>query len=175
MAMPIRPANIQQLQTYGIAIGIEGASMAAYEYGVSYLKRRKFMTGVIKALKNWTDAVLALVISVVSYALLANTIPEYGVRAIRVLGSWGIKEAILVGFKYRPSVVITSKKTIEAFNLDPDKSVELWVDESKVDITAKTDGKGYVKIELASELSAETHKVLVHTGFKSAYTEQYVE
>lgn len=173
--MPIRPANVQQLQTYGIAVGVEGVSMAAYEYGISYLKRQKFMVGVIKTLKNWTDAVLALVISVVSYALLANTLPEYGVRAIRVLGSWGVKEAILVGFKHRPSVVITSRKTIEAFNLDPDKNVELWIDESKVDITAKTDGKGYVKIELDRELTAETHKVLVHTGFKSAYTEQYIE
>jgi hypothetical protein len=174
MAMPIRPANIQQLQAYGIAIGVEGATMAAYEYGISYLKKQKFITGVIKVLKNWTDAVLALAISVVSYALLANTLPEYGVRAIRVLGSWGVKEAILVGFRYRPSVVITSKKTIEAFNLDPDKSIELWIDGNKVDVTAKTDGRGYVKVELDKELSAEAHKVLVHTGFRSAYTEQYI-
>jgi hypothetical protein len=174
MAMPIRIANVQQLQTYGIAIGIEGATMAAYEYGVSYLKKQRFITGVVKVLKNWADAVLALAISVVSYAILANTLPEYGVRAIRVLGSWGVKEAILVGFRYRPSVVITSKKTIEAFNLDPDKNIELWIDDSKIDVTAKTDSKGYVKVELASELSADVHKVLAHTGFRSAYTEQYV-
>jgi hypothetical protein len=175
MATPIRVASTQQLQTYGIAIGVEGVSMAVYEYGISYLKKRKFMAGVVKTLKNWTDAVLALVISVVSYALLANTLPEYGVRAVRVLGSWGIKEAILVGFKYRPSVAITSKTTIEAFNLDAGKNVELWIDGSKVDTTAKTDDKGYVKIELSKELSAEVHKVLVHTGFKSTYTEQYIE
>lgn len=175
MAMQLRPVNMQQLQTYGMAIGIEGASMAAYEYGISYLKKRKFMAGVVKTLKNWTDAVLALVISVISYALLANTLPEQGVRAIRVLGSWGVKEAILVGFRYRPAVVLTSKKVVEAFNLDPDKNVELWIDGSKVDVTAKTDSKGYVKIELASELTADVHKVLVHTGFKSAYTEQYIE
>jgi hypothetical protein len=174
--MPLRPAiSPEQLQVYGIAIGVEGGTMAVYEYGISYLKKQKFMLGVVKAMKNWTDTVLALVISVVGYVLLANTLPEYGVRAIRVLGSWGVKEAILVGIKHRPGVVITARDTVEVFGLDASKTVEVWVDGSKVNVTATTDGAGYAKITLPSALTADVHKVLAHTGFKAAYTEQYIE
>jgi hypothetical protein len=175
--MPIRPVTPEQLQVYGVAIAVEGGVMAAYEYGVAQLKKQKFMYSVIKTLKNWTDAVLALIISVVSYAVLANTLPEYGVRAIRVLGSWGVKEAVLVGIRHRPGVVITDRDTVEVFGLDGDREVEVWIDDSKVSFTTppKTDGAGHAEIKLPSALSADTHRVLVHTGFKSAYTEQYVE
>jgi hypothetical protein len=178
MAMPIRPAlSPEQLQRYAIAVGIEGGTMAAYEYAVNYLKTQKFMLGVIKTLKNWTDTVLALLISVVSYVLVANTLPEYGVRAIRVLGSWGVKEAILVGMKFRPAVILPEKNVIEAFGLDPSKSVEVWIDGQKVtfETTPTTDGAGYLRTTLPTSLSAGKHKVLIHTGFKAAYTEQYVE
>jgi hypothetical protein len=176
--MAIRPAiSPEQLQTYGIAVSIEGGVMAAYEYGINYLKKQKFMTGVVKTLKNWTDTVLAIVISVVLYVLFANSLPEHGVRAIRVLGSWGVKEAILVGIRYRPSVVISATDTIEVFGLDANKTVEVWVDGSKVSFQTapSTDGNGYAKIKLPSALTAESHKVLAHTGFKAAYTEQYIE
>jgi len=175
--MPLRPVTPEQLQVYGIAIGIEGGAMAAYEYGISYLKKQKFMFNVIKTLKNWTDSVLSLVISVVAYALTANVLPEYGVRAIRVLGSWGVKEAILIGIKHRPGAVLTATDTVEVFGLDPDKEVEVWIDGSKVSFATapKTDGAGYAKITLPSALSADVHKVLVHTKFKATYTEQYVE
>lgn len=176
--MPIRPAlNPEQLQQYGIAVGIEGATMAVYEYAINYLKTQKFLLGVIKTLKNWTDTVLALVISIVSYVLFANTLPEYGVRAIRVLGSWGVKEAILVGMKYRPAVILPETDTIEAFGLDPSKPVEVWIDGQKItfETAPKTDGSGYLRTTLPTELSAGKHKVLIHTGFKAAYTEQYVE
>jgi hypothetical protein len=175
--MPLRPVTPEQLQAYGIAIAVEGGVMSAYEYGVSYLKKQKFMFGVIKTLKNWTDTVLALIVSVVAYALLANTLPEYGVRAVRVLGSWGVKEAILVGIRHRPGVVISATNTVEVFGLDGGKEVEVWVDGSRVSFSTppKTDANGYAKITLPSALSAGVHKVLAHTGFKAAYTEQYVE
>ena len=176
--MPIRPAlSPEQLQAYGIAVGIEGATMAAYEYAVNYLKTQKFMLGVIRVLKNWTDTVLALVISIASYVLLANTLPEHGVRAIRVLGSWGVKEAILVGMKHRPAVILPEKNAIEAFGLDPSKQVEVWIDGEKVTFEAipTTDGSGYLRTTLPITLSAGKHKVLIPTGFKAAYTEQYVE
>lgn len=174
--MPLRPAiSPEQLQAYGIAVGVEGGTMAVYEYAITQLKKQKFMLGVVKTMKNWTDTVLALVISIVGYVLLANTLPEYGVRAIRVLGSWGVKEAVLVGIRHRPGVVITAKDTVEVFGLDGDKAVELWVDGSKVNVTATTDGAGYAKITLPSALTADVHKVLAHTGFKAAYTEQYIE
>jgi len=135
------------------------------------------MLGVIKTLKNWTDTVLALVISIISYVLLANVLPEYGVRAIRVLGSWGVKEAILVGIRHRPAVVLTAKDTVEVFGLDAGKTVEVWVDGSKVSFATAptTDGAGYAKITLPSALTADVHKVLAHTGFRAAYTEQYIE
>ena len=178
MATPLRPAiSPEQLQTYSMAIGVEGGTMAVYEYGISYLKKQKFMYGVVKTMKNWTDTVLALVISVVAYVLFANTLPEYGVRAIRVLGSWGVKEAILVGIRHRPAVVLTAKDTVEVFGLDGNKTVEVWVDGSKVTFSTAptTDGAGYAKITLPSALTADVHKVLAHTGFKATYTEQYVE
>ena len=175
--MPLRSVSPEQLQAYGIAVGIEGGAMAAYEYGISYLKKQKFMFGTIKVLKNWTDAVLALVISIISYVLLANVLPEYGVRAVRVLGSWGVKEAILVGIRHRPVVVLTAKDTVEVFGLDASKTVEVWVDGSKVSFTTAptTDGAGYAKITLPTALTAGTHKALAHTGFKAAFVEQYVE
>jgi hypothetical protein len=178
MAMPIKPAlSPEQLQAYGIAVGIEGGAMAAYEYAINYLKTQRFMLGVIKTLKNWTDTVLALVISMVSYILFANTLPEHGVRAIRVLGSWGVKEAILVGMKYRPAVILPEKNVIEAFGLDPSKPVEVWIDGNKVtfETTPTTDGAGYLRTTLPITLDAGKHKALIHTGFKAAYTEQYVE
>jgi hypothetical protein len=174
----MRPAiSPAQLQTYGIAVGIEGGVMAAYEYGINYLKKQKFMVGVVKTLKNWTDTVLALVISVVSYVLFANMLPEHGVRAIRVLGSWGVKEAVLVGIKYRPATILSATNTVEVFGLDASKTVEVWVDGSKVtfETAPSTDGSGYAKITLPTALSAGAHKVLAHTGFKAAYTEQYIE
>jgi hypothetical protein len=176
--MAMRPAiSPAQLQAYGIAVGIEGGVMAAYEYAINYLKTQKFMLGAIKTLKNWTDTVLALMISMVSYVLLANTLPEYGVRAIRVLGSWGIKEAILIGIKHRPAVILPEKNVIEAFGLDPSKSVEVWIDGEKItfETTPTTDGSGYLRTTLPTTLSAGKHKALIHTGFKAAYTEQYVE
>jgi hypothetical protein len=176
--MAMRPAiSPAQLQAYGIAVGIEGGTMAIYEYGISYLKKQKFMAGVVKTLRNWTDTVLALVISVVSYVLLANMLPEHGVRAIRVLGSWGVKEAVLVGIKYRPAVVLTATNTVEVYGLDASKTVEVWVDGSKVSLETAptTDGSGYAKITLPTALSAGAHKVLAHTGFKAAYAEQYIE
>jgi hypothetical protein len=178
MATPLRPAiSPGQLQAYGIAVGIEGGTMAAYEYGISYLKKQKFMFGTIKVLKNWTDTVLAVVISIVAYILLANMLPEHGVRAIRVLGSWGVKEAILVGIRHRPVAVLTANNTVEVFGLDASKTVEVWVDGSKVsfETAPSTDGAGYAKITLPTTLTAGAHKVLAHTGFKATFVEQYVE
>ncbi len=174
MAMPI-PIRPEQLRQYGFAVGVEGAVMMGYEWGISELKKQKFMFKIIKTLKNWTDAVLALAISIVIYVLFSERLPETGVRIIRVLGSWGVKETILVGVKFRPAVVVLDTETVEAFNLDANEPVELFIDRSKIEVTASTDGAGYVKITLPTALTSGTHLVLVHTRFKSAYVEQYVE
>jgi len=37
-----------------------------------------------------------------------------------------------------------------------------------------TDGNGNATITLPSALAAGTHKVMVNTGFKAAFTEQYI-
>ncbi len=174
MAMPV-PVRPELLRQYGIAVGVEGAVMTLYEWGINELKKQKYMFGIIKTLKNWTDSVLAVAISMVTYLFLSERLPEIGVRIVRVLGSWGVKETLLTGIRFRPAVVVTDAKTIEAFNLDANSPVEVYVDKSKIDVTASTDGAGYVKITLPESLPAGTHKVMVHTKYKSAYIEQYVE
>jgi len=168
-------AVVARLQPYGMAVAVEGGTMAMYEWGIAELKKQKFTLPIIKTLKNWTDSVLALAISVVAYMVLSNRLPELAVRAIRVLGSWGIKESILIGIRFRPSVVVTSTTEVEAFNLDPNTGIEVFVDGSSAAVRGTTDGSGYAKVTLPTALDAGTHKVLVHTGFRSAYVEQYVE
>jgi hypothetical protein len=102
--------------------------------------------------------------------------PEFAVRAVRVIGSYGVYKALNKLTRREPSVVLTATNTIEAINLDPNASVEVWVDGTKQTFTTTptTDANGSVTITLPSALPAGVHKVLVHTGFKAAYTEQYI-
>jgi hypothetical protein len=61
-------------------------------------------------------------------------------------------------------------------NLDPNANVEVWVDGTKQSFQTAptTDANGNVTITLSTALSAGVHKVLVHTGFRATYTEQYI-
>jgi hypothetical protein len=167
---------VELLRSWAIAVGVEGVSMYAYDFAVTELKKQSFMTGLVKTLKHYTDAVLAIAISAISIAVAAARMPEFAVRAVRVIGSYGVYKALNKLTRREPSVVLTATDTVEAINLDPNASVEVWVDGSKVSFTTAptTDANGSVTITLPSALSAGVHKVLVHTGFRAAYTEQYI-
>lgn len=159
-----------------MAVGVEGATMAVFDYAVEQLKKQSFMVGMIKTLKQYTDGVLAVGLSAVSIALAAARMPEIAVRAVRVIGSLGVKKLIENLACMKPAVIALDTSNIEAFCLDASKTVNVFVDESEVSFQTPptTDSKGYVKITLPSPLSKGSHKILVHTNFKAAYTEQYV-
>jgi hypothetical protein len=169
-------AGVQLLQSWAIAVGIEGVTMYAYNFGISELKKQSFMAGIIKTLKHYTDAVLAIAISAISIAVAAARMPEFAVRAVRVIGSFGVYKALNKLTRREPSVVLTDTSTIDVINLDANKTVEVWVDGSKVTFTTAptTDANGKASITLPSALAAGAHQVLVHTGFKAAFTDQYV-
>ena len=167
---------VELLRSWAVAVGIEGVSMYAYDFAITELKKQSFMVGLIKTLKHYTDSVLAIAISAISIAVAAARMPEFAVRAVRVIGSYGVKKALDVITRRTPSVVLTATNTIEAVNLDPNATVEVWVDGTKQSFQTAptTDANGNVTITLSTALSAGVHKVLVHTGFRAAYTEQYI-
>jgi hypothetical protein len=164
------------LQSWAMAVGVEGATMFGFEFAVSWLKKQSFMVQVVKTLKHYTDAVLGVAISAISIAVAAARLPELAVRAVRVIGSYGVYKALNKLTRMEPSVVLTATNTVDVINLDANKTVEVWVDESKVSFTTAptTDASGKASITLPSALSAGVHKVMVNTGFKAAFTEQYI-
>jgi len=170
-------AGLELLKQWGMAVGIEGTTMFLYEFGIRELKKQSFMVGVVKTLKHYTEPVLAIAISVVSIAVAVARLPEVAMRAVRVIGSYGVYKALNKLTRQEPSVVVTGPDTVEVINLDPDKDVRVWVDESEVALATaqKTDSAGSATIKLPSALTKGTHKVLVATGFKAAFTEQYIE
>jgi len=169
-------AGAQLLQSWAMAVGVEGVTMFGFEFVVSELKKQSFMAQVIKTLKHYTDAVLGVAISAISIAVAAARMPELAVRAVRVIGSYGVYKALNKLARREPSVVLTDTSTVSVINLDPNKAVEVWVDGSKVSFATAptTDGNGNATITLPSALAAGTHKVMVNTGFRAAFTEQYI-
>ena len=169
-------AGAQLLQSWAVAVGVEGITMYAYDFAVSELKKQSFMTGLVKTLKHYTDAVLAIAISAISIAVAAARMPEFAVRAVRVIGSYGVYKALSKLTRREPSIVLTDTSTVDVINLDPNKTVEVWVDGSKVSFTTAptTDANGNASITLPSALAAGTHKVMVNTGFKAAFAVQYI-
>jgi hypothetical protein len=170
---------VELLRSWAVAVGVEGATMFGFEFIVSELKKQSFMVQVIKTLKHYTDAVLGIAISAISIAVAAARMPEFAVRAVRVIGSYGVYKTLNKLTRREPSVVLTDTSTISVINLDPNKTVEVWVDGSKVSFvtastTDTTDGNGNATITLPSALAAGTHKVMVNTGFKAAFVEQYI-
>jgi len=168
--------SVELLRNWAVAVGIEGGTMYLYEFGVAELKKQSFMSGLIKTLKHYTDAVLGVAISAISIAVAAARMPEFAVRAVRVIGSYGVYKALNKLTRREPSVVLTATNTVDVINLDANKTVEVWVDGSKVSFTTAptTDANGNASITLPNALSAGAHQVLVHTGFKAAYTYQYI-
>jgi hypothetical protein len=169
-------AGAQLLQSWAMAVGVEGTTMFGFEFIVSELKKQSFMVGVIKTLKHYTDAVLGVAISAISIAVAAARMPELAVRAVRVIGSYGVYKALNKLTRREPSVVLTDTSTVDVINLDANKTVEVWVDGSKVSFgtAPTTDASGKASITLPSALAAGAHQVLVHTGFKAAFTYQYI-
>jgi hypothetical protein len=167
---------VELLRGWAVAVGIEGVSMYVYDFAITELKKQSFMVGLIKTLKHYTDSVLAIAISAISIAVAAARMPEFAVRAVRVIGSYGVKKVLDIVTRREPSVVLTATNTIEAVNLDGNKNVEVWIDGTKVSFQTPptTDSNGNVTITLPNALSAGAHQVLVHTGFKAAYTYQYI-
>jgi hypothetical protein len=172
----VKKVAVELLRNWAVAVGIEGASMYAYDFAVTELKKQSFMVGLIKTLKHYTDAVLAVAVSAISIAVAAARMPEFAVRAVRVIGSYGVYKALNKLTRREPSVVLTDTSTIEAINLDPNKNVEVWVDGSKVSFQTAptTDASGNATITLPQALAAGAHQVMVHTGFRAAYTYQYI-
>jgi hypothetical protein len=164
------------LQSWAVAVGVEGATMFGFEFAVSELKKQSFMVQVVKTLKHYTDAVLGVAISAISIAVAAARLPELAVRAVRVIGSYGVYKALNKLTRREPSVVLTATNTVDVINLDPSKTVEVWVDGTKQTFSTAptTDANGSASITLPSALAAGAHRVLVHTGFKAAFTEQYI-
>lgn len=162
------------LQPWAIAVGVEGTSMFLVDYGLREAKKQKFFVSIKKTLKNWTEPVLAIGISFGAIALAYAEMPDTAVRAVRVIGSWGVYKALLRLVNVEPYVMVTDASTIEAWGLDTSKPVELYVDATKVTVNVTTDSKGYVKITLPSALTEGTHQVMIHTGFRSAFSEEYV-
>jgi len=168
--------SVELLRNWAMAVGIEGGTMYVFEFGVAELKKQSFMAGLIKTLKHYTDSVLAIAISAISIAVAAARMPEFAVRAVRVIGSYGVYKALNKLTRREPSVVLTATNTVDVINLDANKTVEVWVDGSKVSFTTAptTDANGNASITLPSALTAGTHQVLVHTGFKAAFVDQYI-
>jgi len=167
---------VELLRSWAVAVGIEGGTMYLYEFGVAELKKQSFMSGLIKTLKHYTDAVLGVAISAISIAVAAARMPEFAVRAVRVIGSYGVYKALNKLTRREPSVVLTATNTVDVINLDPNKTVEVWVDGTKQTFSTAptTDANGNASITLPSALAAGAHQVLVHTGFKAAFVEQYI-
>ena len=167
---------VELLRSWAVAVGIEGGTMYLYEFGVAELKKQSFMSGLIKTLKHYTDAVLGIAISAISIAVAAARMPEFAVRAVRVIGSYGVYKTLNKLTRREPSVVLTDTSTVDVINLDANKTVEVWVDGSKVSFATAptTDGNGNATITLPSALAAGTHKIMVNTGFKAAFVEQYI-
>jgi len=169
------------LRDYAIATGVEGLSMyGADRVWVEALKNKGFVNSVVKNLKQWSKPVLYFGISLVIFIIAGERLTEGRLalagRAVRSIGSLGIKYAIHYGVREEPFLVPLDLQTIEVFNLDPNANITVVVDGSEVSFstTPTTDGNGYAKITLPSALSEGTHKILVHTGFKAVYAEVYV-
>lgn len=173
MAEVVRRAG-EMLQPWAMAVGIEGVAMFGIDYALKELKKQKFFVTVKKTLKNYTEPAVAIGISLVSIAIASAELPELVVRAIRAIGSWGVYKALLRLINVEPYVMVADPSTIEAWGLDTSKAVNIYIDASAVTVTATTDSKGYVKVTLPSALTEGTHQVMIHTGFKSAFSEEYV-
>ena len=119
---------------------------------------------------------ISLVIFVIAGERLIQGRLALAGRAVRAVGSLGIKYAVHYGLREEPFLVPLDVQTLEVFNLDPNANVKVIIDGSEVSFTTAptTDGNGYAKITLPSALSEGTHKILVHTGFKAVYAEIYV-
>ena len=175
MALPI---DFNAIRDYAIATGVEGAAM----YGTDRIFREAmksagFVKSVVKNLKQWSEPILFWGISLAIWILAGNRIPQLAARAVRAVGSLGIAKAIGYGIRDYPFAVLVDAQTLEVFNLDPNSTVEVWIDGSKVSFTEAptTDGSGYAKITLPSPLDAsKTHKILAHTGFKAVSIETAV-
>jgi len=174
-------AEISPIIDYFASIGVEGLGIYAYDRAIRELKKQPWMVDFIKSTKQYFEAAMDVIISVLIYFALRYTIgerlPVLVYRAVRAGGSFGVYDAFAVTIKDKPKVVITDAKTVEAFNLDPNANVSIYVDGSAVSLPSPvtTDGNGYAKITLPSALSEGVHKVLVHSGFRAAFTEQYVK
>jgi len=166
---------------YFASIGAEGLGIYAYDRLVRELKKQSWIADFVKTTKQYYEAAMDVIISVLVYFALRFTvgdrIPMLAYRAIRAGGSFGVYDAFAVTISDKPKVVITDASTVEAFNLDPNAEVTVFIDGSGIRLTepVSTDGNGYAKIVLSSALSEGVHKVLVHTGYKAAFSEQYVK
>jgi len=176
--MPFETAPIVD---YFATIGVEGMGIYVYDRAVRELKKQPWMYEFIRSTKQYFEAAMDVLISVLVYFSLRYTVgdqlPVIVYRAIRAGGSYGVYQAFGVTIKDIPKVVITDAQTIEVFNLDGTKPVEVWIDGSKVQFSTPptTNSDGYAKITLPSALSEGVHSILVHTGFKAAFTDQYVK
>jgi len=173
--------NPDVIKDYAIATGVEGLSMYAVDrVWVEALKNKGFVDSVVKNLKMWAKPVLYFGVSLVVFVLAGDKLVQGRLalagRAVRAIGSLGIKYAIHYGVREIPFLVPLDTQTIEVYNLDPNETVKVIIDGSEVSFSTAptTDGNGYAKITLPSALEEGTHKILAHTGFKAVYAEIYV-
>lgn len=158
---------------WGIAVGVEGTTMTVLDFGLNEFKKQKFYVQIKKTLKQYTNPVIAVGISLVSIALAYARLPEVAVRATRVVGSWGVYKVEKKVMCLEPDVVAADTQTIEVFCLDPGKFVAVYIDGNQINVQASTDSRGYAKISIPA-VSEGVHRILVHTGFKAAFSEEYV-
>lgn len=169
------------LRDYAIATGVEGLSMYAVDrVWVEAMKNQGFVNTVLKNLKMWSKPVLYFGVSLAIFVVAGERLTQERLalagRAVRSIGSLGIKYALHYGLREEPFLVPLDTQTIEVFNLDPNANVKVIIDGSEMSFTTAptTDANGYAKITLPSTLGEGVHKILVHTGFKAAYAEVYV-
>jgi len=175
------PFETAPIVDYFASIGAEGLGIYVYDRMVRELKKQSFMFDFVKMTKQYYEAAMDVVISVLVYFALRYTmgesLPNLVYRAIRAGGSYGVFDAFATTIRDKPKVVITDTSTVEVFNLGGAREVEVWIDGAKVQFGTppRTNSDGYAKITLPSPLSEGVHTILVHDGAKAAFTEQYVK
>lgn len=115
--------------------------------------------------RNCNEAILPL-----TYGLIGSVVGLPGSEESLVVGIAKGLDGVMDAFVLKkPFAYAKDASTIEAFNLDANSAVEVYVDGSKVSFTTPptTDSNGNVVITLPSPMSAGRHDVIVKTSVKA--------
>lgn len=155
-------ALAEKLKNAGIGSAVAAAALVggklAYENVAQVHKSLGSLRGAHKALPP------------LAYGIVGSMVGLPGSEESLAVGiAEGLDSVVDAFVVKKPYAFAKDSKTIEAFNLDADSNVDVYVDGSKVTFATppKTDSAGHVVITLPSEMAAGKHDVLLKSSVKA--------